>query len=176
MNKKVLRRLVLAVICLALGPSVLLAQVAGSRPATAKSAPASVEQDIQLLRQDIASQKKQLIASNLVLTETEAIKFWPIYDQYQAEYRKITDAEAALINEYAQDWGSVTDEHALQYWQRFQGVEQSVLQLRNKYVPIVSKVLPGTKTATFFQMDRRITLLLDVQLASQIPLVQEQPR
>jgi hypothetical protein len=176
MNKKVLRRLVLAVICLALGPSVLLAQVAGSRPATAKSGPASVEQDIQLLRQDIASQKKQLIARNLVLTVTEATRFWPIYDQYQAEYKKLGDAEAALIEEYAQNWGSVTDDQALQYWQRFQDVEQSVLQLRNKYVPIVSQILPGKKTTTFFQMDRRITLLLDLQLASQIPLVQEQDR
>jgi hypothetical protein len=43
-----------------------------------------------------------------------------------------------------------------------------------KYVPIINKVLPGTKTATFFQMDRRITGLIDLQLASQIPLVQEQ--
>jgi hypothetical protein len=163
------------VICLALGPSVL-AQSAASQQATTKSGQASVDEDIQLLRQDIASQKKQLIASNLVLRDTEAMKFWPVYDQYQAEYKKIGEAEVVLIKEYAQNWGSITDEQALQYWQRFQDIEQSLLQLRNKYVPIVSQVLPGKKTATFFQMDRRITLLLDLQLASQIPMVQEQGR
>jgi len=38
----------------------------------------------------------------------------------------------------------------------------------------VNKVLPGTKTATFFQMDRRISTLIDLQLSSQIPLVQDQ--
>jgi hypothetical protein len=182
MNKKVkvLGGLVLVVLCFALGPNVL-AQSAASQQATAKSGRASVDQDVQYqdiqsLWQDIASQKKQLIASNLVLRDTEATKFWPIYDQYQEEYKKIGDVEVALIKEYAQHWGSVTDEQALQYWQRFHDVEQSVLQLRNKYVPIVSQVLPGKKTATFFQMDRRITLLLDLQLASQIPLVQEQGR
>jgi len=41
-------------------------------------------------------------------------------------------------------------------------------------VPIVNQVLPGKKTATFFQMERRIEGLMDVQLASQIPLVQDQ--
>jgi hypothetical protein len=171
-NKKVLGVQVL-VICLALGTNVL-AQAAGSQAATAKSSPASVEHDIQLLRQDIASEKKQLIASNLVLTDTEATKFWPIYDQYQAEYKKIADAKLALIMEYAQNWGSVTDAQALQYWQRSQDIEQSIFQLRQKYLPIVGKALPGKKTVTFFQMDRRIALLLDVQLAAEIPLVQEQ--
>ena len=166
MNKKIFGVLLLVLICLATGPTVL-AQAA-------KSAQSSVDQDIQLLRQDIASDKKQLIASNLVLTDAEATKFWPVYDQYQAEYKKIGDAKLALIKDYAQNWGSVNDEQALKYWQRSQGIEQSVLQLRQKYVPIVGQVLPGKKAVTFFQMDRRIALLLDVQLAAEIPLVQEQ--
>ena len=50
----------------------------------------------------------------------------------------------------------------------------SVRELREKYVPIVNEVPPGKKTATFFQLDRRIAELLDLQLASQIPLVQDQ--
>jgi hypothetical protein len=166
MNKKICGVLLLVVICLATGTNVL-AQAA-------KSGQASVDRDIQLLRKDLASDKKQLIASNLVLTDTEATNFWPVYDQYQAEYKKIGDAKLALIKDYAQNWGSVTNEQALQYWQRSQDIEQSVLQLRQKYVPIVGKVLPGKKAVTFFQMDRRIALLLDVQLAAEIPLVQEQ--
>jgi hypothetical protein len=51
---------------------------------------------------------------------------------------------------------------------------ETVEQLRIKYVPIVNKVLAGKETATFFQMDRRVTTLVDLQLASQISLVQEQ--
>jgi hypothetical protein len=108
------------------------------------------------------------------LTDAEATKFWPVYDQYQAEYKKIGDAKVALIKDYAQNWGTVTDAQALQYWQRSQEIEQSVLALRQKYVPLVGQTLPGKKTVTFFQLDRRIALLLDVQLAAEIPLVQEQ--
>jgi len=73
-----------------------------------------------------------------------------------------------------QNWGSVSDEQALWYLQRSQNIEESVLELRTKYVPIIKQVLSGKKTATFFQLDRLIVLLLDVQLAAQIPLVQSQ--
>ena len=143
--------------------------------ATANSDSKSVsDQDIQLLRQDIRSQKKQLIAANLTLTDAEATKFWPVYDQYSAEMTKIGDQRYALIKEYAQNFGSLTDVQAQSLTNRSLALDEAVAQLRIKYVPIISKVLPGTKTATFFQIDRRLTGLIDLQLASQIPLVQEQ--
>ena len=132
------------------------------------------EQDIQLLRQDVRSKKKQLIAANLTLTDAEATKFWPVYDQYSAEMTKIGDQRYALIKEYAQNFGSLTDDQALSLTNRSLALDEAVEKLRIKYVPIINKVLPGKKTATFFQMDRRITALIDLQLASQIPLVQEQ--
>jgi hypothetical protein len=172
-NIKMLGLLVLAGASLVNGPEVL-AQAPSSQPVAGNSDQASVDRDIQLLRQDIASQKKQLIAANLALTDAEATKFWPVYDQYQAEYMRIGDAKVVLIKEYAQNWGSVTDEQALGYLRRSQNIDESVLELRTKYVPIIKQVLPGKKTATFFQLDRRIVLLLDVQLAAEIPLVQSQ--
>ncbi|HUL33016.1 MAG TPA: hypothetical protein VL128_03980 [Candidatus Eisenbacteria bacterium] len=132
------------------------------------------DQDIKLLREDIRSQKKQLIAANLSLTDTEATKFWPVYDQYTAEFTKIQDAKAALIKDYAANWGTMTDAQALDLLHRSLNVDAEVTALRQKYVPIVNKVLPGTKTATFFQLDRRISMLIDLQLASKIPLVQSQ--
>jgi hypothetical protein len=147
---------------------------AHAQAAASKDSQTVSEQDIQLLRQDIRSQKKQLIAANLTLSDSEAQKFWPVYDQYAAELAKIGDQRYALIKEYAQNFGSLTDEQSLSLVTRSLALDEAVEQLRIKYVPIVNKVLPGKKTATFFQIDRRITALIDLQLASQIPLVQEQ--
>jgi len=47
------------------------------------------------------------------------------------------------------------------------------VQLRTKYIPNVRAVLPAKKTALFFQLDRRISLLIDLQIASNIPLVRQ---
>jgi len=51
-------------------------------------------------------------------------------------------------------------------------VDQSVAQLRIKYTPMFSKVVSGKKAALFFQLDRRLLMLIDLQLASAIPVVQ----
>jgi hypothetical protein len=139
-----------------------------------KSNQAAIDQDVSLLRQDLRSKKKQLIAANLTLTDTEATKFWPVYDQYTAEQAKLGDQKYALIKEYAQGFGNLSNEQALSLINRSLALDEKIAQLRTKYVPIVNQVLPGTKTATFFQMDRRITELLDLQVAEQIPLVQQQ--
>ncbi|MGB8324924.1 MAG: hypothetical protein WCE52_18345 [Candidatus Acidiferrum sp.] len=172
MNKTMVAVMMLAGISFVSGPKVT-AQTASAAAASSNGQAAS-DQDIQLLRKDIRSRKKQLIAANLILTPAEATKFWPVYDQYQAEYTKIGDAKLALIKEYANNWGTITDDQALNYLKRSEAINASVIQLRAKYVPLVNQVLPGKKTATFFQMDRRIEGLIDVQLASQIPLVQDQ--
>jgi hypothetical protein len=135
---------------------------------------ASVDQSVALLRQDLRSDKKQTIAASLQLTDTEATKFWPVYDQYSAELSKLGDQRYALIKEYANGFGTLTDDQALSLIKRSLSLDDQVVQLRNKYVPIVNKVLPGTKTATFFQMDRYINSLIDLQIARGIPLVQQQ--
>jgi len=126
------------------------------------------------LRQDLRSQKKQLIAANLTLTDAESTKFWPVYDQFSTEMTALGDQKYALIKEYAQNFGSLTDAQAQSLLNRSLALDEAAAQLRIKYVPIVNKVLPGTKTATFFQMERRISALIDLQVSSQIPLVQDQ--
>lgn len=131
-------------------------------------------QDMDLLRKDLRSRKKQLIAENLKLTDAEATKFWPIYDQYTAELVKINDKKFGLIQEYADHWGTMTDEQAASYLRQWLDVDVAIMQLRQKYVPIVSQVLNGRKSATFFQLDRRISMMIDLQLASQLPVVQAQ--
>jgi hypothetical protein len=168
MRNKMIVPLVLGCMCLLAVPA------AHAQAATNKDSSTVTDQDIQLLRQDLRSGKKQLVAANLTLTEAEATKFWPVYDQFSAELTKIGDQKYALIKEYAQNFGSLTDAQAQSLLNRSLALDEAIAQLRIKYVPIINKVLPGTKTATFFQIERRISTLIDLQLASQIPLVQEQ--
>jgi hypothetical protein len=52
-------------------------------------------QDLDLLRKDLRSKKKQLIAENLKLADTEDIKFWPVHDEYTAELLKISGKNLA---------------------------------------------------------------------------------
>lgn len=128
--------------------------------------------DIQLLRQDLRSQKQKLIAENLPMTESEAIKFWAVYNKYMQDLRDINDEKYRLIREYGEQWTTMTNDQALIYIRRWLEVDDQAHQLRSKYVPAVSQALPGKKAATFLQLDRRISMMIDMQLASQIPLAE----
>src|SRR5215472_2314915 len=99
---------------------------------------AAMDQNVSLLREDIRSKKKQLIAANLKLTDTEATKFWPVYDQYAAESTKLGDEKYAVIKEYAQSYGTISDEQALSLLTRSLALDEKIAQLRSKYVPIVN--------------------------------------
>lgn len=129
-----------------------------------------IDEDIKLLRENLRSQKKLIIAANMQLTGAEAEKFWPVYDQYAADLAKINDTKAALIKDYLQNLDTMNGEQAESYVQKRAAVEESIMQLRLKYVPAFSKVLSGRQTALFFQIDWRVGLLIDVQLA-QMPLI-----
>jgi hypothetical protein len=131
-------------------------------------------QDLDLLRKDLRSKRKQLIASNLKLTDAEATKFWPVYDQYTTELIAINDKKFGLIQDYADNWGKMTNEQSLSFIRQWLDADIAVAQLRQKYVPILSKVLDGKKSATFFQLDRRIAMMIELQVSSQMPLVQAQ--
>ena len=126
--------------------------------------------DLQLLRQDLRTQKQKLIAENLPMTEQEAIKLWAVYNRYSQELRQINDEKFRLVKQYGDQWGTMTNDQALIYIRRWLEVDQQAQALRLKYVPEVSQALPGKKAATFFQLDRRISMMMDVQLSSQLPL------
>ena len=162
---------VLAMVCALLGWRLLARQAEQQQSITVNSgATVMTDSDIQLLRQDLRAQKQKLIAQNLPMTETEAVKFWAVYNRYGDELRQINGEKYRLITEYAEQWPAMTNDQALIYIRRWLEVDQQVQQLRLKYVPEVSQVLPGKKAATFFQLDRRINMMIDIQLSSQLPL------
>ena len=121
---------------------ITFAAIDRSSPAVSSDS-VSEDQQIALMRKDIRSMKKQIISSNLSLTDTEATKFWPVYEQYSADVEKINNARTALIREYSEGYLELTDEQADSLIRRWLDTDIAASNLRQKYVPIFRKVLPG---------------------------------
>jgi hypothetical protein len=132
--------------------------------------PTITDEDIALLRQDLRAKKMQVIGQNMSLSDAEGEKFWPIYNHYVKDLREVNDQKYALLKQYAEMWETMSDEDAMIYVRHWLEVDGQAQALRLKYVPVVSNVLPGRKAATFFQLDRRLNMIIDLQLFSQIPL------
>ncbi|PYT00770.1 MAG: hypothetical protein DMF63_05545 [Acidobacteria bacterium] len=131
-----------------------------------------VDKYIGLLRKDLRSGKKQFIAANITLTDTEATAFWPIYDRYAAENERINNDRLTLLKEYAANIDKLTDGQALALNNKSLAIDSSFTSLRQRYIPQFVKVLKGKNLARFFQIDKRIGLLIDLQLAAGIPIVE----
>jgi hypothetical protein len=130
-----------------------------------------VEKDLALLRRNLRSEKKKIIALNVPLTETEATKFWPVYDEYALDMSKHYDEFYAIIKDYAANQKTLTDSQAVTMIKRWSEIQVELAQTRQKWIPRIEKVIPGKKAALFFQIDRRLYALMDMQVASEVPLV-----
>jgi len=132
--------------------------------------PTVTDEDIALLRRDLRAMKMQVIGQNMSLSEEEGQKFWPIYNHYVKDLQEVNNQKYGLLKQYAEMWATMTDQDALIYVRNWLEADGQAQALRLKYVPVVSQVLPGRKAATFFQLDRRLNMMIDLQLFSQIPL------
>jgi Spy/CpxP family protein refolding chaperone len=105
------------------------------------------DKDVEMLRANLRANRKGLMAQNMNLTADEATKFWPLFDQYRKEAIKPNDDRWALIKEYAANYDTMTDAQAQDYVKRATAVDQQLLALRLRYVPVFEKVISAKKTA-----------------------------
>ena len=129
------------------------------------------DQDVEMLRTNLRAQRKQIVAQNMNLTADEATKFWPIFEQYRKEAIKPNDERWAVIKDYAANHSTMTDAQAYNYIRRLAAVDEELIALRLRYVAVFEKVISPRKTALWYQIDRRIDLLINLQLSTQIPMV-----
>src|SRR5262249_3766470 len=134
-------------------------------PATYDDSQSAPDQDLQMWKKDLRSQKKQMVAANMDLTDAEAEKFWPVYDRYATDLAKVCDAELELVAKYSENYRTMNGDDAESYIRRRAAVEEDLMQLRLKYVPEFRRVLSGRQTALFFQIEWRLDLMINLQLA-----------
>jgi Spy/CpxP family protein refolding chaperone len=164
-------------------PAVVCLMVSGAAFAQSAAAPATgaqgasaaiTDDDIKSLRADLRAGKKQIIAENLPLTADEATKFWPVYDQFTNELSSNNNAKYEMLKEYANRFGTYNDAQALDLAKRSLDLDVRNAQLRQAYLKRFAAVLPGVKVAAFYQIERRVQLIIDMQLASALPMMQNQ--
>ena len=126
---------------------------------------------IELLRSDIKSQKTALMSEGMAMTEEDAQAFWPVYREYTFELDKLSDELLALLKEYAKNYENMTSQKAEELAKKNFELQEKKLKLRKDYFEKVRKTLPPKLAARYLQLDNRINLLYDLQLASRVPLV-----
>jgi hypothetical protein len=148
----------------------LLSAVVPAQTAQASAKPLT-DTDIQLLRSDVQAGKNQIIADTMQFTDAESTAFWPVYRDYAHDQQKIGDDRVQVIKDYAKNYDTMDDAKAKDMVQRMINIEDKTLNLREDYWPKFMKALGAKRAAKFYQVDNRLSLIINLELTAEIPLI-----
>ena len=100
-------------------------------------------------REQIHAQKIAFISTQLNLTTEEAQKFWPIYNQYEAEIEKIRKERRGYMNELKKS-AELSDDRAYELTEKIFATESKESQTRLNYLKQFAGVLGKKKAAEVF--------------------------
>jgi hypothetical protein len=133
---------------------------------------ADLEPAIQMLRQEVGKDRREIVKANMLLTNSEAAKFWPLYDEYRTEIHKVGDRRLKVITDYAASRDSMSEDEANQLARDWLAAEKERIDIKQDYVKKFQKGgLSARTTARFFQIDQKLDAAVDAALAARIPLI-----
>ena len=156
-------------------------QSAGKPPATKSQAPPARDSEDQtralnltayaeLLRSDVRAQKVAIITEVMGFTDKEDAAFWPIYRQYDLEMARLGDERLAVIAEYAKNYANMNDEIADRLAAKALELESRRQELKGQVYQKVKQALSPLTAARFLQVEHQLLLLIDLQIASSLPI------
>jgi hypothetical protein len=128
---------------------------------------------IKLLRSDLKANSEQIVKETMQLNDQQAAVFWPIYQNYTAELSKLGDEKLAIVQDYAKNFLTMDNQKADQLAQRVMALDEQKLTLRKKYYDLMKKALPAVLAVRFFQIENQIQLLVELQIASNLPIIEQ---
>ena len=124
----------------------------------------------ELIISQIQTDKRAVVLSALQLNDTQVAAFTPIYDEYQREMKDVMSRGSDVINKFAANFGSMTDDAAKGIMKDFFKVRNERNALVEKYAKKLGRELPATKVLQWVQVENKLNTLLDAEAASIIPL------
>jgi Spy/CpxP family protein refolding chaperone len=123
------------------------------------------------LRQEAGQDRRNIVRANMLLTETESARFWPLYDEYRAERRKIGDRRVRLITDFLAQQNSMSEDDARTLAKEDFAIEKDTSELKAEWYNKMTKVLSERTVARFFHIDEKLDAAADIALAANIPLI-----
>jgi hypothetical protein len=168
--KKCVLAMMLIVILALLSPCWGQEPQASVNPAAAKQ-DVNLDSYIQVLRSNLRTEKVAIVTEAMRFSDAESAVFWPIYRTYELELSKLNDQKVALLKDYAQHLDKMPAAKAKELAEKTFALEQQRTDLKRKFFKEFEKVMPANRVAKFFQVDNRLDLLMNVQIASQVPII-----
>ena len=158
-----------------IGLAAMAAGLLGAQSSIAQVNPALADEfgaEIEATRTLLQTERKMLVMQQMALTAEEAEAFWPLYDEYLAERKKLGDLRVKIISDYAANFDTMTDDLAKQLRNDMFKFQERDVKLRRKYANKFRRVVSDIQVTRLMQLENKLDSLINVDLAAQIPLMQ----
>jgi hypothetical protein len=126
---------------------------------------------VELTRAAIQNERQAILTANLALAEEQAAAFWPLHDAYRADLEGAIDTRVDLLKKYFASYETMTDAEAKDLFFEYVAWDQRVLDIRKKHAKRMMKALPARLVAKFFQIENKMDVIVEYEMASEIPLL-----
>jgi len=130
-----------------------------------------VAETLELSREVVDRQKRIIVAGSLPLSAEQADAFWPLFDRFQAELKKIDAREDRLVADYSAQYARLSDDQARAMLDEALGIDEDRVKLIREWVNRMEKALPPRLLVRYFQLENKFQAIVAADLARQIPLV-----
>jgi hypothetical protein len=150
---------------------VLIALALSFGLATAAQAQFEDSDAVRLTRSAVQAERQAIIAANLQLDEKERAVFWPLYKEYRSDLDTAINTRVKVLSRYFSSYETLTDKEAVKLLDQHLAWEQEVLEIRKKHARKMSKSLSGKTVAKFFQIENKMDIVVEYEMAGEIPLI-----
>lgn len=127
---------------------------------------------IEMLKQDVDQARIEVMASVMGLSDEESKVFWPVYNEYRKKSDELATKDLALMKEYAAAYWSLTDDQAKDMAGRYFEMEIARKKLLGELYDGLAKVVTPVQALKACQVENRLDLLLDMQIANELPMIE----
>ena len=112
-----------------------------------------------------------VVSANMQLADDQKEAFWSLCDEYQAGLRPLHERTVILIEDYAKNFYSLTDEQAKSMLDEALDIDGDSVALKKAFVKNARGKLPAKTVARYIQLENKLEAVVAYEMARQIPLV-----
>jgi len=133
----------------------------------------TLKDEIQIIQGLYGMEKQKAVEEAMNLSASEANVFWPLYEKYETERKKLGAERLTIIADYAANYVGLTGQKADELAQRIFKNDLAFDKLHRKYFNVIKKQVGALKAAQFMQIESYLQNSVRVAIANELPFIGE---
>lgn len=129
--------------------------------------------DIGMIQSLWGMEKRAMVEEYMDLSPAEAPGFWAQYEAYEEARKALGRDRIGLINEYVENYGSLTDAKATELINGAASNNIAIQKLLKKTFKKMSKVVSPVKAAQFVQLENYLSSMIQLSIQDELPFIGE---